>query len=102
MSLSNRYDRFIADSSSSLKAEWQVSGDNVIQKSRNYQNCLSKTASRISFQSILATILNLYKVVHKEHPDKKFEYLPYMSTKRAGIFTSDRGLLKVFFSYEKH
>ena len=25
-----------------------------------------------------------------------------MSTTRAEIFTSDRGLLKVFFSYEKH
>ena len=44
---------------------------------------------------------SIYRVGHKEHPDKKFEYLPYMSTKGAEIFTSDRGLLKVFFVYCK-
>ena len=32
----------------------------------------------------------------------KFKYLRQISTTRAEIFTSDRGLLKAFFSYEKH
>ena len=32
----------------------------------------------------------------------KLKYLRQISTTRAEIFTSDRGILKDFFSYEKH
>ncbi len=43
----------------------------------------------------------MYRVVHKYMCNKKFKYLRQMSTKRAEIFTSNRGLLKVFFVYCK-
>ena len=39
----------------------------------------------------------IYRLVHKYMCNMKFKYLRQMSTTRAEIFTSDKGLFKAFF-----
>ena len=73
-----------------------------IGRKRNYSGIDSHVNIKQDLPLTTRKQTNKYKVLHKYMCNIKFKYLRQMSTTRAEIFTSDRGLFKVFFFHMRN